>query len=89
MNLLSQELRQELRLIVREEMLLIQAETKTEAIPEMVFCNQQKACEILQITEPTIIRWRNKGKIPFIQIGSSIRYDMNEVVKTLKIKAKK
>lgn len=37
----------------------------------------------LQISEPSIIRYRKKGKIPFIRIGNSIRYDWEKVVKAL------
>ncbi len=40
-------------------------------------------CARLGITEPTAIRHRKRGKIPFLQIGSSIRYDWAAVVKAL------
>ena len=46
-------------------------------------------CSRLNITEPTIIRWRKTGKIPFLLIGTSIRYDWQAVVKALESKAKK
>lgn len=39
----------------------------------------------LNVTIQTIIRWRNKGKIPFLKIGSSVRYDLNAVIKTLEV----
>jgi len=45
--------------------------------------NTKQLCEFLDITEPTCIRWRKKGKIPFFTIGSAIRYDKNKVVKAL------
>lgn len=43
----------------------------------------------LGVTIQTIIRWRNKGKIPFIKLGSSIRYDLNAVIKSLEVGNKK
>ena len=37
----------------------------------------------LNLTEPTVIRWEKKGKIPSIRIGSCVRYNWPEVVKAL------
>jgi excisionase family DNA binding protein len=49
----------------------------------------RELCEYLGITEPTVIRWRKKGKIPFLQIGSAIRFDKQAVVKALEKKNEK
>jgi len=57
--------------------------------PEAVIKSQIEMCSFLGITEPTIIRWRKKGKIPFLQIGSSIRYDLNAVIDALTVGKKK
>lgn len=46
--------------------------------------NTKDICEFLDVTEPTLIRWRNKGKIPFLQIGSRILYQKSAVLKALK-----
>jgi predicted DNA-binding transcriptional regulator AlpA len=43
----------------------------------------------LGISEPTIIKWRNKKKVPFIQMGGSIRYDWHQVCKALENKKSK
>jgi excisionase family DNA binding protein len=48
----------------------------------------KQLCEFLGVTEPTIIRWRKKGKIPFLQIGSSIRFNLSAVVSALEVKKK-
>jgi excisionase family DNA binding protein len=48
----------------------------------------KQLCEFLGVTEPTIIRWRNKGKIPFMRIGSSIRFNLSAVVSALEVKKK-
>lgn len=46
----------------------------------------KELCDFLGITEPTVIRWRQKGKIPFFQIGSAVRYNLAEVMDSLKKK---
>jgi hypothetical protein len=43
----------------------------------------------LGVTIQTLIRWRQKGKIPFLQIGNSIRYDFNKVIEALEVNKKK
>lgn len=48
--------------------------------------NTKELCKILNVTEPTIIRWRRKGKIPFMQIGSAVRFNLNDVLKSLEEK---
>lgn len=40
----------------------------------------------LDLSEPTIIRYRQKGTIPFLQIGSAIRYDYQKVLEALEKK---
>ncbi len=40
----------------------------------------KELCKFLNITEPTLIRWRKKGKIPFIQIGSRILFQKSKVI---------
>ena len=48
----------------------------------------KELCSFLGITEPTVIRWRKKGKIPFIQIGSAIRFNLSAVVQALEVTKK-
>ena len=43
----------------------------------------KELCDYLRVTEPTIIRWKQKGKIPFYSIGSSVRFNLKEVLKAL------
>lgn len=89
MSILSYEFKEEVRQIAREEVLLNRQKPDPEPLIIRDIRNQRKTCEALDITEPTIIRWRNKGKIPFMQIGSSIRYDLNAVIKALEVTNKK
>jgi|SRR5690606_36342542 len=37
----------------------------------------------LRLSEPTIIRYRKKGIIPYLQIGSAIRYEYQKVLEAL------
>ena len=48
----------------------------------------KQLCEFLRVTEPTIIRWRKKGKIPFMQIGSAVRFNLPAVISALEVKRK-
>ena len=43
----------------------------------------EELCEFLGLSRPTIIRMKKKGKIPFLQIGASIRFDKITVLKAL------
>lgn len=37
----------------------------------------------LGITRQTLARWRKQNRIPFIQVGGVIRYDLNKVIEAL------
>ena len=50
--------------------------------------NTKELINFLDITEPTLIRWRKKGKIPFMQIGSAVRFNLPAVVAALEVKKK-
>lgn len=52
--------------------------------PEII--DRNELCRRLNITEPTVIRWEKKNKIPRIEIGSAIRYDWNKVLTSLERK---
>ncbi len=44
--------------------------------------------EYLGVTEATIIRWRKKGKIPFMQLGSRVLFNRSAVLSALETKKK-
>jgi len=48
--------------------------------------NTKELISFLDITEPTLIRWRKKGKIPFLKIGSRILYQKSAVLAALENK---
>jgi excisionase family DNA binding protein len=45
--------------------------------------DRQELQRRLGLTEPTVIRWERRGKIPAIRIGSAVRYNWPAVVKAL------
>ncbi|HEY0055410.1 MAG TPA: helix-turn-helix domain-containing protein [Pedobacter sp.] len=77
---------EDLRQIIRQE---IGGVKPSEPKPEPKLTGQKELCAFLNLSEPTIIRWRQKGKIPYLQIGSAIRYDLNAVVSALEVGNKK
>ena len=63
-------------------------QNNTEASKNEQPITTKQLCEFLSITEPTVIRWRKKGKIPYMQIGSALRYDKEAVIKAISEKRK-
>jgi excisionase family DNA binding protein len=60
-----------------------QPQNKPAEIPPIT---TKELCKFLNITTPTVIRWRKKGKIPFINIGSAIRFNLTDVMSALEKK---
>ncbi len=51
--------------------------------------DRAELCKRLSITEPTVIRWEKKGKIPCLHLGKSVRYKWEEVITALEKKGGK
>lgn len=88
MQNLVEQFKEEFRQMIREELAAnIQIpEPQKEVIKPI---SQKELCTFLGLTEPTVIRWRQKGKLPFMQIGSAIRYDLSSVLLALESKNNK
>lgn len=56
------------------------AKEKSEILDTKELCNR------LGMSEPTIVRWREKGKIPYLRIGTNIRYDWAKVLEAIENK---
>lgn len=52
---------------------------------ESEIINIEEAMARLDVTRPTLLKWRKKGKIPFLEIGSAIRFNWPDVVKALTV----
>ena len=51
--------------------------------------NTKELCEYFGISEPTVIRMKKKGQIPwFSPGGTSVRYYLSQVIKALEKKSK-
>jgi excisionase family DNA binding protein len=74
------------REIVRQE-ISANSRQSTESLDECI--NGEELCAYLGISKPTLIRWRNKGKIPFLKVGGVIRYNKQKVSKALESGNKK
>ena len=48
----------------------------------------KEMCGFLGVTEATIIRWRAKGKIPYMKLGSRVLFSKSAVIKALEQKKK-
>jgi len=62
---------------------LILANSGIDATKLLTPINSEQLCSHLNISMPTCIRWRKKGRIPFLKIGASIRYNLPEVINAL------
>jgi excisionase family DNA binding protein len=89
MELLGYQFKEEIRELIRAEIAATAPVSVQVQESPVVLTNQRGLCEFLSLSEPTIIRWRNKGKIPFLKVGSAIRYDLNAVAKALESSSKK
>ena len=56
-------------------------QTCHDAQPEII--DTKTLLTRLDLSEPTVIRYRQKGVIPFLQVGSAIRYDYQKVLEAL------
>ena len=61
-------------------------QTSHDAQPEII--DTKTLLSRLDLSEPTVIRYRQKGTIPFLQVGSAIRYDYQKVLGALENKKK-
>lgn len=59
-----------------------------EAI-KLEIINRDELCKRLGISEPTVIHWEKKGKIPCFRIGSNVRYNWSTVVESLEKNSKR
>ena len=60
--------------------------TCTQPNLEYNIITEKELSKRLNITKATLHKYRKQGKIPFSQIGRTIRYDYKEVMETLKYK---
>ena len=57
--------------------------TEQLATPKPEIVDGETIQEKLGITRQTLVRWRASKRIPYIQEGGIIRYDLNKVIEAL------
>ena len=60
--------------------------TCTQPNLEYNIITEKELSERIGISKVTLHKYRKEGKIPFIKVGRTIRYDYKEVMETLKYK---
>ena len=63
--------------------------TCTQPNLEYNIITEKELSERLGISKVTLHKYRKQGKIPFSQVGRTIRYDYKEVIETLKHKQRR
>lgn len=58
---------------------------KPKPEPEKLLTTAE-ACAFLRCSRPTIHRWKREGLVPFVRIGSCIRYRESDLKKLLETK---
>jgi excisionase family DNA binding protein len=61
-------------------------EKPIEEKPEERLLTTAEACEFLRCSKPTLHRWKKAGIIPFVRIGSNIRYKQSDLEKLIETK---
>lgn len=79
-----EELLQQVRMIVCEELEKYHSQIAQPILSRPI--TQKELCNYLDVSVQTIIRWKNKKKIPFMNIGSSVRFDLQKVLDALEQK---
>ena len=80
----------EVRQMFRDELVKFFPEDQAiSQLPKPDIITGEQLCKKLDVTIQTLIRWRHKGKIPYMQIGSAIRYDLNKVLEAIEVGKKK
>jgi hypothetical protein len=56
---------------------------KSPSAPAIQIVDRKQLQAILGVTEPTLITWGKRGRIPEMRIGSNVRYNLPDVVAAL------
>lgn len=43
---------------------------------------EKQACKFLQVTKPTLLKMRKKGRVKYFKVGNEIRYKQSDLSKT-------
>jgi excisionase family DNA binding protein len=74
-----------LREAIREELHQILKELNSKEIEDIIL-NRKETCKLLDISQGTMQKFQNEGRIPFYRIGRRILFNKSEVLKALEAK---
>ena len=74
--------------IIEQRLIAIENKIDSLSLPQVQkhvqeIISRTELCIRLNITEPTVIKWEKKNKIPYFRIGRRVRYDWHKVVEAL------
>lgn len=69
--------------LIKNEQLTVEAEK-----PEERLLTSAETCKFLRCSKPTLHRMKKSGTIPFVRIGSNIRYKQTDLEKLIETKGK-
>ena len=58
-------------------------ETKKNNDPTPLFVRAKVIAERYSVTERSVFNWKAQGRIPFVQIGKTIRFPLCDVIQKL------
>lgn len=58
-------------------------------VSQGIILDTDQLMEKLGVTRPTLSKWRKEGRIPFIQVGAVVRYDLDKVLEALESKKRR
>lgn len=61
-------------------------EKPIEEKPEERLLTTDETCKFLRCSKPTLHRWKRDGLIPFVRIGTNIRYKESDLKKLIETK---
>lgn len=86
--------REEIQEIIDKAIMVAFEKLNTHASVIAISKNEQPVTakvlsQFLSISQPTLIRWRKKGKIPYLKVGGRILYQKTAVITALENKNKR
>lgn len=80
-------LKQEIQSCIKE--VLNQSDLETKKSIQGTILDTDQLMARLGVTRPTLSKWRKEGRIPFIQVGAVVRYDLDKVLEALENKKRR
>ena len=69
--------------LTREDVIeIIKQETAHLKNVDEKILTEKQACAFLQVTKPTLLKMRKKGRVKYFKVGNEIRYKQSDLSKT-------